>query len=66
MNLKAIIISIERLSDAQLASAATDAQSRMKDAKLSRAERHEAYIRHLLLFNAANERQWQQTHVGNK
>jgi len=62
MNLKAMLICINRLSDAQLAVEAAEAQTRFKQSKLPKDERRYWYIRHLLILNAANERQWQQTH----
>lgn len=62
MNIKAILICINRLSDKQLAHAAIDTAAGAKDAKRTRNEQHDAHIRHLLILNAANERQWQQAH----
>lgn len=62
MNLKAMLICINRLSDAQLASAAEESMANFKNNRLSVYDRKQAKVRHLLILNAANERQWQHTH----
>ena len=62
MNIKSILVCINQLGHKQLAHACIDAEKITKDAKRTRQERHEACIRHLLILNAANERQWQEKH----
>ena len=62
MNIKAMLICIGRLSDGQLTAIAAEEQTKCNNARLSKQERKEAYIRHLLILNAASERQWQERH----
>lgn len=66
MNLKAIIVSINRLNLTQLQAEAPKCVKHYSNTKEAKADRNYWFHRHLLVLNRINELAWQDKHKRNQ